>query len=285
MGTPAAEIAIDEALVRRLLTSQHPDLAAMALTEVGAGWDNGMWRLGEGLCVRLPRRAVAAPLIENEAWLNTLAPWLPLPTPVTIRRGLASDVFPWPWRIAAWIEGTPAHTAPPKPGEAAALAKFLKALHRTAPLDAPANSVRGVPLADRAASVEERFVRIADAITPPVRAAWDAALATPPATMRVWLHGDLHPRNVLTRDGALAAIIDWGDICAGDPATDLAAFWMLFEDARIRDAALKEYGADAALIARARGWAILFGAVLLDTGRVDTPAHAEIGSLTLKRAG
>jgi len=57
---------------------------------------------------------------------------------------------------------------------------------------------------------------------------WDAALATPglrrPAGV---LHGDLHPANILVDDGQVSGVIDFGDITAGDPATDLAVAWML----------------------------------------------------------
>lgn len=35
-----------------------------------------------------------------------------------------------------------------------------------------------------------------------------------------FLHGDAHARNVLARDGRLAALIDWGDAGWGDPALD-----------------------------------------------------------------
>ena len=58
---PGAEIDVDEALVRSLLAEQHPDLARLSVVKVDAGWDNTLWRLGDELLVRLPRRAVAAP--------------------------------------------------------------------------------------------------------------------------------------------------------------------------------------------------------------------------------
>lgn len=285
MGTPAAEIAVDEALARRLIEAQHPDLAALPLAHVSSGWDNVTFKLGDALSVRVPRRAVGAPLILNERWLSALAPWLPLPTPAPVRAGAPTDFYPWPWSITRWIDGeTPKGAVALGAGEALKLAAFLKALHRPAPDAAPANPVRGVPLAVRAPAVEERFPRLREAISPAVRAAWHAALTAPVGAERVWLHGDLHATNVLLRGDTLAAIIDWGDICAGDPATDLAAFWMLCErDAR--DAGLTAYGADAALRQRACGWAISFASVLLDTGRTDNPVHAAIGAATLARTG
>ena len=81
-GIPAADVEIDAPLVRALLNAQHPDLASLPLIDVGTGWDNKVYRLGDGLAVRLPRRAAAAALIEHEQrWLPELASRLPLPIP------------------------------------------------------------------------------------------------------------------------------------------------------------------------------------------------------------
>jgi orotidine-5'-phosphate decarboxylase len=43
----------------------------------------------------------------------------------------------------------------------------------------------------------------------------------------VWLHGDLHPANILVRHGRVSGVIDFGDITSGDPAADLSVAWML----------------------------------------------------------
>ena len=66
VGTPAAEYLIDAALVSDLLRDQHPDLAPLPLRMIDAAWDNAMYRLGDHLAVRLPRRAAAARLIAHE---------------------------------------------------------------------------------------------------------------------------------------------------------------------------------------------------------------------------
>ena len=117
---------------------------------------------------------------------------------------------------------------------------------------------------------------------PDLLAVWRAALAASPCTTRRWLHGDLHPLNVIVQQGRITGIIDWGDLTGGDPATDLAALWMLF-DAPARAPALATYGVDSELNARAKGWAVLFGTVLLDTGLTDNPDHAAVGTTTLRR--
>jgi aminoglycoside phosphotransferase (APT) family kinase protein len=124
-----------------------------------------------------------------------------------------------------------------------------------------------------------------DLITPEIRRAWDDALGAPLDVPPTWLHGDLHPRNVLVEDGVISGIIDWGDITAGDCATDLAAVWMLFGDPGARAEALSAYvGLSEATLRRARGWALLFGVMLLDTGLIDNPRNALIGARALRRA-
>lgn len=61
------------------------------------GWDNVMDRLGDELTVRLPRRKMAVPLIDNEQrWLELLAPHLPLRVPVPVHRGDRTVRFPMP---------------------------------------------------------------------------------------------------------------------------------------------------------------------------------------------
>ena len=74
------------------------------------------------------------------------------------------------------------------------------------------------------------------------------------------VHGDLHPANVILSHGKIAAIIDFGDLTAGDPATDLAAAWMLFAPevrSVFRQAATSPVRPiDDDTWSRARGWAL-----------------------------
>src|SRR5262249_2649001 len=105
MGGPVADISIDAVLVAQLVRAQHPDLAGR-LTLGARGWDNAVSRLGEDLCVRLPRRRAAADLIVNEQrWLPLLAGRLGVGVPVPVRVGVPSRDFPWPWTISPWFPG------------------------------------------------------------------------------------------------------------------------------------------------------------------------------------
>jgi aminoglycoside phosphotransferase (APT) family kinase protein len=288
MGTPPAEVEIDAPLARSLLEDQHPDLADLPLELADTGWDNATFRLGGALALRLPRRALAAPLLLNEQrWLPLLQPRLPLPIPAPVRTGRPGPGYPWAWSVVPWLEGMPADLAPPGADQAEPLAAFLRALHVEAPADAPANPVRGVALASRAEGVEarlDRLRRMTSLITSEVDRAWRRALEAPEGGERTWIHGDPHARNVLVKEDVISGVIDWGDLAAGDRASDLASIWMLLPTPASRARAIEAYGAaDEALWVRARGWAVLLGAVLLETGLEDHPRHAAMGETTLRR--
>jgi aminoglycoside phosphotransferase (APT) family kinase protein len=260
-----SEITAD--LIAQLLREQHPDLAGLPLTFGAGGWDNQLWRLGDDLAVRLPWATQDAGelLLKEHALLPAIAPRLPLQIPVPQRLGQPSERFPRPWIVTTWVAGEPADRAPATRGAEAAdtLAAFLAALHQPAPDDAPAaRNRRGGPLADTSAGFTRSLTEATDRglVSDPdaVREVWDDALAAPEWTgPALWLHGDLHPANLLTRDGNFCGVVDFGDMCAGDPACDLAAGWMLLPDAVIdRFHQSCSPAADAATRRRARGWAL-----------------------------
>jgi len=266
-----------------LLCEQHPDLAALPLVRIGAGWDNEIYRLGEQLAVRLPRRMASVQLIAHEQrWLTPLAATLPLAVPAPRRLGVPSERFPAPWSIVPWLEGETADARPVRADQAGVLAAFLRALHVPAPPQAPLNPFRGVSLQQRADFIAERLVRRGQRASLParIRASWAAALEAVRDVPVTWIHGDLHARNVLVgADGRLSAVLDWGDMCAGDRATDLAAIWILLDSIGARRAAMSALGGSEATWARARGWAVLFGLVLAD---LSDSAHALTGERTLR---
>ena len=276
MAIPPAEHHIDEALVRRLLGSQCPDLAELPLQFGAAGWDNQMVRVGDRHVARLPRRTVGDRLVLHEQrWLPEIAPRLPLPVPTPLVSGVPEHGYPWHWSVCPWLPGTTAAVSPPDDEAATAdtLAAFLMALHHPAPVDAPTNEFRGVPLATRAEAFESRLSRLGDDHTSRQLHDWWVDVAAIPAANvePVLLHGDLHPANLLVHDGRLAAVVDFGDICGGDPATDLAVAWMLFGHPG-RDRFFSTLGTDPGTRRRAAGWAaVLALAFLADDGGPMTP--------------
>ena len=251
---PAADVGVDPELVGALVRAQFPELAHLEPRFADDGWDNVVYRLGPELAVRLPRRDAAHVLLLHEIrWLPFLAPRLPLPVPVPLHRGKPGEGYPYHWVIVPWLAGRSAAMVPAAARDdyAVALAAFFRALHVPAPADAPRNPVRGVPLRLRDEAVRPRL----RAVSAPQRGAllemWERGLAEAEHVgPRLWLHGDPHPHNVLVREGASAAadgnggpaagpgaghaaallggVIDFGDLTAGDPASDLAVAWLHF---------------------------------------------------------
>jgi aminoglycoside phosphotransferase (APT) family kinase protein len=261
----ADELATDASLVRRLLQSQLPQWASLSIEPVAsAGTENAIFRLGDDMAVRLPRRPGGAEQSEKlHRWLPALGPSLPLAVPVPLARGTPTAEYPAHWSVCAWLEGTPASSAPlADPVQAAlALAGFVSALQR---IDASGGPVpghhcffRGVPLAARDAQVRSALESLRGVIdTQAVASAWSAALAAPPwPRPPVWIHGDLRSDNLLVVQGELRAVIDFGGLCVGDPACDLILAWDLFT-AGSRAAFRSASAVDEASWARGRGWAL-----------------------------
>jgi aminoglycoside phosphotransferase (APT) family kinase protein len=286
---PAADVEVSADLVRRLLADQHPDLARLPVEFLANGWDNELYRVGAGLVARLPRRALGAQIITNEQrWLPGLAPRLPLPIPSPERTGVPACGYPYSWSVVPYLPGVPAAQAScfDPAAAAAAVGGFLGALHVPAPAEAPANPFRGVPLAERASTFAANLALIDGQVDRDAALrAWVAALAAPGYYgPPVWLHGDLHPANILVNDGLVSGVIDFGDITAGDPASDLSVAWMLLPASGHASfwSAYQAAGGRAgdAVRARARGWALNLAVVFLAHSE-DNPVIRQVGRRTL----
>ena len=258
------------------------------------GWDNSHWLLGDDLAVRLPRRRAAVALVGHEVtWLPRLAPRLPLAAPVPVHAGQPQGDWPWPWSVVPWFPGERADLAvqPVPPEEHARdLGEFLAALHRPAPDAAPHNPYRSTPLDVRAARTDAGLAALeqrgTDPGAPPVlRAAWDRGLAARVHDgPSVWIHGDLHPGNQLAEAGRLVAVVDWGDVAAGDPAADLATAWWSLP-VSVHDTFRTAHGGiDEDAWSRAMAWAAAIAIYLLKEGpRVGDDALVAMGRRTVAR--
>lgn len=260
---PAAEIEVDVPLVRRLLADQHPDLADRPIVPLANGWDNVLFRLGADLVVRIPRRRAAMDLVDHEiACLPRIAPLVDLVVPAPLRVGEPTSEVPWRWTIVPWVDGTVAAAEPAsaRAAWAATLAGFVCALHVPAPDDVPRNPVRGIPLAERDAVVTARLTGGDVPRRAELLEAWKRLVPTPEYTgPPVWVHGDLHPANLVVARGRLVSVLDFGDVTSGDPATDLATAWLTFDTegrAAFVTAVTDAIGRDDDLWRRARAWAI-----------------------------
>jgi aminoglycoside phosphotransferase (APT) family kinase protein len=102
----------------------------------------------------------------------------------------------------------------------------------------------------------------------------------------VLVHGDLHIRHLLVDDaGGATGVIDWGDVCLGDPAMDLSLGYAAFTGPA-RAAFLSAYGGvDAGRELRARALAVRLSALLADyAARVGRPVLLAEARAGLRRA-
>lgn len=262
------DLAIDEASIRLTIVEQTPAWADLPMRRIhSSGTDNALFRLGEDLLLRLPRRASAIAFLAKELdWLPRLT-GLPLEIPRLRHRGPIDLGAPCEFGLFDWMDGeiaTPEAIADPD-ATAIALADFLTALHgqptEGAPVAGPINSRRGVALAEMTQATLSSIDRLSDEIdTHAAINLWETATGESLCSRPVWLHGDLKADNLLARDGRLAAVIDWGLSAVGDPAADHAVAWTWIKPGsrqRFRDA----LDIDDGDWQRAKGWA-LYGAVI-----------------------
>ncbi len=281
---PPAEVSLTIEDVHQLVSSQAPQFADQEITPLAEGWDNLIFRLGTERLVRLPRREIGAALLENEVtWLAKVAGDLPLRVPVAEFVGEPTANYPWRWTVVPYLRGVPGDEAGPLSESAGEqFASFFSALHVPATNEMPVNPFRGVPLSDRAPFAREQIDQLGDVIDgASALSVLERAMSAPAPSERTLIHGDPHPANLLVDEGRLSGIIDFGDMCAGDPATDLAGLFML--DGIDVVAALDQYGADEAMRLRAAGWAAHFAVMFVAVGRTDRPSYLGIGHRTLER--
>jgi aminoglycoside phosphotransferase (APT) family kinase protein len=262
--TGIGDVSLDTALVRRLVAAQFPQWADLPIKPVEFdGWDNRTFHLGADMTVRLPSAERYVPQVEKEHhWLPRLAPHLPLPIPAPLARGVPAEGFPWPWSIYRYLEGETAAIARIADLRqfAIALARFLAALQRIDPSDGPSpgshNFFRGAPVAVYDAQTRDAIATLDGRIdVGAALALWETALDCRWDRPPVWMHGDVAAGNLLVRDGALAAVIDFGCLGVGDPACDLTIAWT-FLTGESREAFCAALPLDDATWARGRGWAL-----------------------------
>jgi aminoglycoside phosphotransferase (APT) family kinase protein len=223
------EIAIDAALVRRLIVEQFPELSRLPLREVrSTGTVNAVFRIGDRLAARIPRVPRWSGDLEKElAWLPALRERLTVTIPRPVHTGVASAAYPVTWAIYEWIDGVPYSDDRVDDEVQAAqdLALFITELRQFDIAGAPPAGRR--PLRELDAITREAIAASAGVIdAAAATATWGDVVETPEwEGSPVWIHTDLLRPNLLVADGRLTAVIDWGGVGIGDPAADVIAAW------------------------------------------------------------
>ncbi|MFB6576271.1 aminoglycoside phosphotransferase family protein [Streptomyces sp. NPDC056402] len=273
---------VDEDLVRRLIAGQFPRWAALTVERLPSGGTvNGMYRLGDGMVVRLPMLAGGAEDVPMEQeWLPRLAPRLPTAVPEVLGAGEPAQGYPWSWSVYRWLAGeNPEAGAVQAPVALARdLAAFVAAM-RSITLPGAPKAYRGGPLASldaatRAAIEQLRGIRAEGVDCDAVAAVWEDALRAPEWNgPPVWLHADLMPGNLLVDGGRLTSVIDFGCAGVGDPACDLFPAWNLLPDGA-RTVFREELGVDDATWRRGRGRTLSQALIALPYYRTTNAAMA-----------
>ncbi|MGW0366811.1 aminoglycoside phosphotransferase family protein [Streptomyces sp. NPDC002990] len=273
---------IDEDLVRRLVAGQFPQWAGLTVARFPSGGTvNAMYRLGEGMVVRLPLGNGGAQDVTMEReWLPRLASRLPTAVPEVLAAGEPAEGYPWAWSVYRWRSGkNPEAGALSQPVPMAEdLAGFVSAM-RSITLPGAPQAHRGGPLssldaATRAAIEELRGIPQEGVDCDAAAAVWEDALRAPAWDgPPVWLHADLMPGNLLVHGGRLTSVIDFGCTGVGDPACDLFPAWNLLP-AGAREVFREKLGVDDATWIRGRGRTLSQALIALPYYRGTNPAMA-----------
>ncbi len=288
----ADELDIDAELVSRLVAQQFPPWATLPVRPLPAsGTVNVLFRLGDDMVVRFPRLPAPAEGLDTEQrWLSRLAPLLPVPVPAPLALGKPAADYPSYWSVYRWLPGT--NPVPGRLAEPYALAEdmaaFVTAMRRIDLPDGPA-AYRGGPVADHDAGTRRAIIELRampelretidiDAVT----AAWEAALAVPEHSgPPVWLHADLMSGNLLTTNGRLSAVIDFGTVGMGDPACDLIVAWNVLP-AGAREAFRSALDVDDTTWARGRNRALFIALIQLPYYYRTNPVMAADSQYTIR---
>ena len=246
-----ATIAADRAAVERL----WPSIEVGMFEPTGDGWTCRTYAVNGEWIAQLPRTGHAeASLRKQLGVLPQLAGRLPAPIPAPVPAAAAEPLA----MLYRRISGAPFPEAPlgAWPEQLGGLLRSLRAI---APESVgierrSAGTLRG----ERRALLETMVRRVVPLLAEAEQRAFDQRFAEHLEDDANWrftpvlTHGDLGPEHILVDGtGSLAGVIDWEELAAGDPASDVA--WLLHAHPAIGERVLVnlEEAGDEALRCRA----------------------------------
>jgi aminoglycoside phosphotransferase (APT) family kinase protein len=278
------EVDIDDALVGRLVATQFPPYRDRSIRAVvSTGTVNAIFRLGDDLCIRLPRHERWTADLEKELrWLGPLGARLPLAVPEPLAAGDPGEGYPFRWAIYRWHSGDV--YAPDRIDDerraAVDLVHFVAELRRMDIAGAPPSG--RLPLRQLDQTTTRAIGAIGEGIDrDAVTAVWRHCVQGRAwVGTAVWRHCDLLPPNLLVSEGRLHAVIDFGVAGVGDPAADVIAAWSVFGAAgraRFRDV----LDVDDETWVRARGYALTQALLIIPYYAETNPAFVAMARRTV----
>jgi aminoglycoside phosphotransferase (APT) family kinase protein len=244
MNTPWQQtIPIGDALARKLIAAQFPEINIDSFKYLGEGWDNKVYLINNELVFRFPRRhdCAIACMQKEIGIMSQLARHLPVAVSFPIHIGQACDEYPHPFAGFHYLQGKAINEIgleslvdgdfPEK------YAEFLKALH-SVPIENIDAEIPDDPqkmdypcCRDKALAAVEFLLNVGvdrRSTLEKIPAMLDKLQSVFPVKDQFCIvHGDLYSRHILLQDNKLVGIIDWGDIHLNTPAVDLSSIYGL----------------------------------------------------------
>jgi len=253
-------------LAHKLIQEQFPEYSHLPITSVEKqGHDNRTYRLGEKMLIRMPSAEhYSLKVAKEQELLAKLAPYLSINIPVPIKMGTPSKIYPYPFSIYKWIEGTSVNLVSLDNDSLEQLAfdlsHFLKELQAIDKVDTlkpgQHNWWRGDHISVYDKDAREQIAKLSHIIDSERSIdLWKRACKTRWNKKPVWVHGDIAIGNILVKDGKFSAVIDFSGISVGDPACDLVIAWTFFKR-KAREVFIKEMNLDEDAWLRAKAWAL-----------------------------
>lgn len=250
---------------RAALCSLAPQWAHLPLVELGEGFDNVAYAVGEDHLLRISKIADPQLRAATAAKDVALSRFAARHSSLATSQVLTADV-PEGVLLGTLVRGHGADRRPPRDADAFAdvLAEFLRGL-QSAPA-AESAAVAGPPTssaADWLAATTESYEAAAPLLPRADCAPIETFLAAPVLgedERTAFCHNDLGDEHLIV-DGAgrLTGVIDWSDAVLGDPARDVALVLFDFGPG-VAERVVTELGRDDhGLLERAYWWALRAG--------------------------
>lgn len=240
----AIEIPIDSEIVERAITERFVELRPVRAEPFAQGWDFCLFRVGDDLLFRFPkRRACVEGLMHELTILPVIGPSLGVAVPDYRWSAPGSEAFAAPFAGYRMLHGTIAAQMDPERVDRDAVldqvAHVLQALHST-PLSVAREAGIGHDADDDWSAfptdgiddLRSDIDRIADELgATTVGAAKDFAERMTgvrlPRASEVLIHDDLTAVHMLVdpATGRLSGIIDWADLHLGHPIADVTGWY------------------------------------------------------------